>query len=65
MNKYYSASRMIIRDFTGKYSWDSKLFYENKHFSTGNNLIKPNNIICEEMIFRSGIKVESNSRPDS
>ena len=55
---------MIIRDFTGKYSWDSKLFYENKHSCTGNNLIRPNSIVCENMIFRSGIKVESNFRPD-
>lgn len=51
---------MIIRDFTGKYSWDSKLFYENMH-STENNLIKSNNMICENMMFRSDIKVESNS----
>ncbi len=52
---------MIIRDFTGKYSWDSKLFYENKTFSTKSNLINPNNTICENMIFRSDIKFESNS----
>jgi len=55
---------MIIRDFTGKYSWDSKLFYENKHSCTENNLVRPDNIVCENMIFRSGIKMESNSRPD-
>ncbi|PKC73960.1 hypothetical protein RhiirA1_437238 [Rhizophagus irregularis] len=59
-----SVSRMIIRDFTGKYSWDSKLFYENMH-STENNLIKSNNMICENMMFRSDIKVESNSSFDS
>ncbi|GES98608.1 ral GTPase-activating protein subunit alpha-2-like [Rhizophagus clarus] len=59
-----SASRMIIRDFTGKYSWDSKLFYENKH-SIESNLIKSNDMICENMMFRPGIKVESNSSLDS
>ncbi|CAI2195105.1 5398_t:CDS:10, partial [Funneliformis geosporum] len=48
---------------SGKYSWDSKLFYENKPFSTLNtlnNLIKPNNTVCENMIFRPDIKLVPN-----
>ncbi|CAG8560446.1 13285_t:CDS:10 [Funneliformis mosseae] len=46
---------------SGKYSWDSKLFYENKPFFTRNNLIKPNNTVCENIIFKPDIKLVPNS----
>ncbi|CAG8501724.1 8669_t:CDS:10 [Funneliformis caledonium] len=62
-----SISRLIIRDITGRYAWDTKLFYLDDPYSNQNSIPKHCEITnCMEL--RPDIKIEPSSRnksPDS
>ncbi|CAG8449369.1 5481_t:CDS:10 [Cetraspora pellucida] len=62
------VSRMIIRDFSGRYAWDSSLFYKaslDDKYSERENAYKTTEII-DHIILRPDIKVESsNNKPKS
>ncbi|CAG8737298.1 27528_t:CDS:2, partial [Racocetra persica] len=61
------VSRMIIRDFSGRYAWDSSLFYkasfDDKYSERENAHKNAENI--DHIILRPDIKVESNNKPKS
>ncbi|CAG8520853.1 1490_t:CDS:10, partial [Gigaspora rosea] len=63
-----SVSRMIIRDFSGRYAWDSSLFYkaslDDKYLERADT--HKNTEIIDHISLRPDIKVEpSNSKPKS
>ncbi|KAG9294631.1 hypothetical protein G9A89_008110 [Geosiphon pyriformis] len=54
-----SVSRMIVRDVTGRYAWDSKLFYKAHRDNSLNNGIEERRYVgmTDQLVIRPDIKI--------